>query len=283
MSTIFIGGSRHLSRLPEPVKKRLRNVCEEGHHVCVGDAAGADKAIQKFFAEESYAAVTVFCSGDTPRNNLGRWSTQTVQPPKQAKGFQFYAAKDRVMSQQSDFGLMIWDGKSPGTVLNVLRLVRAGKKSVLINVAEKKTTTFKVSADWDQFLLECSDELIENLRARATTEEWSPTIAAQPTLFSTEIDTSHKDQQDLANKLNTALASGDTALVLDVLRRIAKTYGMGQIAKDSGLARESLYRSLHTGGNPEFATVLKVVASLGLYLQVRSRSTQHPTPGTEGV
>jgi probable addiction module antidote protein len=43
---------------------------------------------------------------------------------------------------------------------------------------------------------------------------------------------------------------------------------MSQVAKDSGLARESLYRSLGADGNPEFATVLKVLASLGLTLTV---------------
>ena len=41
------------------------------------------------------------------------------------------------MAQQAEFGLMIWDGKSPGTVLNILRLVRGSKKAVLVSVCRK--------------------------------------------------------------------------------------------------------------------------------------------------
>ena len=122
MNTIFIGGSRHVSRLPSEVKKRLDNVVVSGHRVIVGDANGADKAVQKHFHDIHYDKVTVFCSGASPRNNLGTWLTHHVDAPKNAKGFQFYAAKDREMAREADFGLMIWDGKSPGTVLNVLRL-----------------------------------------------------------------------------------------------------------------------------------------------------------------
>ena len=108
MNTIFIGGSRHVSRLPSEVKKRLDNVVASGHHVIVGDANGADKAVQKHLYDIHYDKVTVFCSGASPRNNLGTWFTHHVDPPKNAKGFQFYAAKDREMAREADFGLMIW-------------------------------------------------------------------------------------------------------------------------------------------------------------------------------
>ncbi len=127
MNTIFIGGSRHVSRLPAEVKKRLDNVIASHHQVIVGDANGADKAVQKHFFDANYANVTVFCSGDAPRNNLGSWTTHRVHVPEGTKGFQFYAAKDREMAREADFGLMIWDGKSPGTVLNVLRWFRPAR------------------------------------------------------------------------------------------------------------------------------------------------------------
>jgi len=60
-----------------------------------------------------------------------------------------------------------------------------------------------------------------------------------------------------------ALGAGDSRRVVEVIGTIARDHGMSQVAKDSGLARESLYRSLGADGNPEFATVLKVLASLG--------------------
>lgn len=171
MSTIFIGGSRHVSRLSSQVRERLGNIIAKGHDVVIGDANGADRAVQKFLHEADYRKVTVYCSGPRPRNNLGQWTLQAVTPPKTARGFQFYAAKDREMAQTADFGLMIWDGQSPGTVLNVLRLVRAGKATVLIN-GSATPITLKSARDWETFLGGCSDALRNDLRDRATPDEW---------------------------------------------------------------------------------------------------------------
>ena len=137
MSTVFIGGSRNVPRLSAQVHERLTNVVQVGAQVIVGDANGADKAVQKFLSEHEYQRVTVFCSGAECRNNIGHWETRHIDAPKNAKGFDFYAAKDRVMAREADYGLMIWDGKSAGTILNILRLLHAGRKAVLINSPEK--------------------------------------------------------------------------------------------------------------------------------------------------
>jgi probable addiction module antidote protein len=272
MNTVFIGGSRHISRLPVLVKERLNNIVNSGHHVIVGDANGADKAVQKHLLEASYDKVTVFCSGDNYRNNLGQWQTHRVMPPKNAKGFHFYAAKDREMACQADFGLMIWDGKSAGTVLNVLRLIRAGKIAVLINVPEKKAMNIKSAEQWDDFLSQCNDALRAGLRDRATTDEWAPgQCSRQPDfLDAPEPPTSKppaKSEAELTAAIDAALAAGDPAAVIDALGSIAQARGMTQVAEEAGLAQESLYRSLGAGGNPEFATVLKVMASVGLRLK----------------
>lgn len=271
MTTVFIGGSRDVARLPQQAQERLNNVIENRFLVLVGDANGADKAVQKHLLDSGYEHVTVFCSGDTCRNNLGRWKTRHIKTPKQAKGFQFYAAKDREMAREADFGLMIWDGKSAGTILNVLRLVRADKKAVLIDVTEKKATTFKSAGDWDRFVARCPVALHRDLKERATPEEWQPSSAHQPSLLETPPagdgrHTSSKTDDELAADLNAALASGDPKAVVDLLGHIAKARGMSHVAKDTGLAREGLYRALSTGGNPEFATVLKVMNSVGLRL-----------------
>jgi probable addiction module antidote protein len=277
MNTVFIGGSRHVSRLSAQVKERLDKIIENGHRVVVGDANGADKAVQKHLLEAAYKEVTVFCSGDHPRNNLGQWRTQNVSPPKGVQGFQFYAAKDREMAREADFGLMIWDGKSAGTILNVLRLVRAGKIAVLINVPEKSAINIKTERHWDEFLSQCSPTLRADLKERATADEWEAgTANLQPSLFDAKtsskleptIDAMHApSEEELAAVINAALASGDPASFVDALGNIARARGMTQVAKEAGLARESLYRSLGTGGNPEFATVLKVMAAVGLRLE----------------
>ena len=73
-------------------------------------------------------------------------------------------------------------------------------------------------------------------------------------------------EEDMAAYLEAALEDGDPALVAAALGDIARAKGMTLIARETGLGRESLYRALSPGGNPEFATVLKVVRALGLRL-----------------
>ncbi|BFM40578.1 addiction module antidote protein [Synechocystis sp. LKSZ1] len=75
-------------------------------------------------------------------------------------------------------------------------------------------------------------------------------------------------QEDIAAYLEAALEEADPALVVAALGDIARSRGMTNIARKTGLGRESLYKALSTEGNPEFATVLKVLKALGLRLQV---------------
>jgi probable addiction module antidote protein len=77
-----------------------------------------------------------------------------------------------------------------------------------------------------------------------------------------------KTREDIAAYLEAALEDGDPSLIVAALGDIARSQGMTQIARETGLGRESLYKSLTIEGNPEFATVLKVVQALGLRLQV---------------
>jgi probable addiction module antidote protein len=73
-------------------------------------------------------------------------------------------------------------------------------------------------------------------------------------------------EEDVAAYLTEALATGDTAVVALALGAIARARGMTRIARASGLSRESLYRALSAGGNPEFATVLRIMEAMGLRL-----------------
>ena len=59
-------------------------------------------------------------------------------------------------------------------------------------------------------------------------------------------------------------------MFLAALGDVAKARGMAQIARDAGLGRESLYKALSPEGNPEFATVFKVVQALGIKLNAES-------------
>lgn len=75
-----------------------------------------------------------------------------------------------------------------------------------------------------------------------------------------------KTEEDMVAYLEAALEEADPALVAAALGDIARAKGMTQVARDAGLGRESLYKALSPAGNPEFATILKVVAALGLQL-----------------
>ncbi|NDE01751.1 MAG: putative addiction module antidote protein [Gammaproteobacteria bacterium] len=79
-------------------------------------------------------------------------------------------------------------------------------------------------------------------------------------------------EEDMAAYLEAALQEGDAALIAAALGDIAKAKGMSQIARETGLGRESLYKSLSAEGNPEFDTIMKVINSLGLQL--------HASPST---
>ncbi|MEI6329733.1 MAG: addiction module antidote protein [Pseudanabaena sp.] len=74
-------------------------------------------------------------------------------------------------------------------------------------------------------------------------------------------------KEDMAAYLEAALEDGDPNLVVAALGDIARSKGMTNIARETGLGRESLYKSLSLEGNPEFATVLKVIQSLGIRLR----------------
>ena len=78
---------------------------------------------------------------------------------------------------------------------------------------------------------------------------------------------------DLAGYLNEALQTNDPAFIADAIGVIARARGMTQVARDAGLSRESLYRALSQDGNPEFATVMRVLNALGLRLSATSAST----------
>lgn len=75
-------------------------------------------------------------------------------------------------------------------------------------------------------------------------------------------------EEDMAMYLEACLDDdpGDGSLIRAALNDISRARGMSQLARDTGISREGLYRALGPDGNPEFATVMKVIKSLGLRL-----------------
>ncbi len=76
------------------------------------------------------------------------------------------------------------------------------------------------------------------------------------------------NKEVIAEYLSQILADGDMDELLEALGNIAKAKGMSQIASETGLGRESLYKTFHKGTKPKFDTIIKVMQSFGLRMQV---------------
>lgn len=79
-----------------------------------------------------------------------------------------------------------------------------------------------------------------------------------------------RTDEEMALYLEACLEEGDPALITHARGVIARARGMTQLARDTGLSRESLYTALSAEGNPEFGTVMKVFKALGFRLHAES-------------
>jgi len=178
MHSVFIAGSRALSKLNAQVKERLDNILRKEFIVLVGDANGADKAVQRYLAERRYRNVVVYCM-EVCRNNVGNWPIRSHSADQAAKRDRhYYGIKDRTMARDASCGFMVWDGISKGTLTNVVNLLDYDKKVLLFSAPTKKFFTLRSSADLEHTLratgiedvpgllasLEPRQELTEHLR-----------------------------------------------------------------------------------------------------------------------
>jgi probable addiction module antidote protein len=92
-----------------------------------------------------------------------------------------------------------------------------------------------------------------------------------------------KTDDEFTAEIIAVSASGDLATVVEALGNIARARGMSQVAREAGLARESLYRALHSGGNPEFSTVMKVMSSMGLRCMSERRNKKRGPADMQGL
>ena len=168
MQKVFLGGSRQVRALNEMIRKRLDGVISGDLFVFVGDANGADKAIQTYLADRQYRNVLVFCSGKDCRNNIGCWETRQINSDRAEKDFQFYTAKDTVMSEEAGYGLMLWDGKSKGTLNNILNLLEQGKPVAVYFSPQKAFHDLQSRDDLKPLLRQCPPALLRGFEKKLT-------------------------------------------------------------------------------------------------------------------
>jgi hypothetical protein len=131
MPKVFIAGSIKIKNLHARFVERISNIVADGMEVIVGDANGADTSVQKELYQQGARDVTVYCTSDKPRNNIGSWEVRRVSSSSEPGTRAFFTAKDLQMAEDADFGLMLWDAASTGTLSNVFELIKSGKKCVV--------------------------------------------------------------------------------------------------------------------------------------------------------
>lgn len=112
---ICISGSRSIHVLPTAALARLDTILSLGAEILIGDEPhGVDTLVQRVLAERGYRSVTAWHRGGEPRSNIGGWPTHAVDGS--------YTDRDHSMCSASEFGLAVWDGRSPGTGRNIRQL-----------------------------------------------------------------------------------------------------------------------------------------------------------------
>jgi hypothetical protein len=188
MMTVFVGGSRRISRLNDTIKSRADNIIRQELRVLIGDANGTDKAMQQYFAAKGYKNVVVYCMGNRCRNNLGNWPTRQISAERNTKDFTYYATKDLEMAKEASCGFMIWDGKSKGTLNNILNLLLQHKKVVVYFAPDKASHTLRSMDDLRGLLGKCSSTDRQKFERELSVANLPMTEKPYPDLFSARRD-----------------------------------------------------------------------------------------------
>lgn len=161
MTTVFIAGSIKIKNLDRLVIERIRKIVDSGYQVVVGDANGADSSIQQLILDLGCENATVFSSSNHPRNNLGGWHVHVVDSEYAPGTRAFFTAKDLKMAEIADYGLMVWDSQSTGTLSNIIELLRQNKYSAVFVNKVKAFELVKTPSDLKKLINYMSPAALE--------------------------------------------------------------------------------------------------------------------------
>jgi hypothetical protein len=159
---VFVSGSISISKLPNSAVKKIDNIIHRNFTVLVGDANGVDLQVQKYLFRKKYNNVIVYFVGTKIRNNIGKWKVEEINNVDNKKGRELYTLKDIAMAKDADYGLMIWDGLSLGTLNNIKEMKNRNKRfyvvldgliidekniDIIINIQNKQMETNKLQLE----------------------------------------------------------------------------------------------------------------------------------------
>jgi len=130
---VFISGSISINRLPPLALEKINAIIEKNYRILIGDAKGVDSLVQEYLLKKKYSNVIVYFTGENIRNNAGGWeSNKIITGAENKKGRELYTVKDKAMANDADYGLMVWDGKSKGTLGNINEMKKQNKRYYVI-------------------------------------------------------------------------------------------------------------------------------------------------------
>jgi len=130
---VFISGSISIRKLPLLALEKINSIIAKNYRILIGDAKGVDLLVQEYLLMKKYENIIVYFTGENIRNNAGNWESNKITADNDnKKGRERYVIKDKAMANDADFGLMIWDGKSRGTLGNIIEMKEQKKHFYVI-------------------------------------------------------------------------------------------------------------------------------------------------------
>ncbi len=129
MNKVFISGSIAVKKLPKEVIKSIDKIISQNFIILVGDAPGIDTLVQNYCRGRNYSNVTVYSIHSPPRYKVNTFKHKFILPKIESKKErELQQEKDKAMTFDSDYSLVVWDGKSKGSYSNILRAIKNDKK-----------------------------------------------------------------------------------------------------------------------------------------------------------
>ena len=242
MITVFAAGSMNIKRLDPAFVDRLAKIVSSNLNIVVGDADGADTSIQQVLYELSASSVVVYCSGVKPRNNVGDWPLHPVFPAAEKGTRAYFTAKDLEMANVANYGLMMWDANSTGTLSNVIELVRQRKKCVVFVNKHKKFVTVSDAESLHQLVEFMSEKARVKAESKIKLRSKIQNIASEQ--FSLTLgDAEEKRTGNISEKIYPAAARPEQLLSKEDWRFYAiDKFGTGtaSIATQERLSEENI-------------------------------------------